>query len=133
MNKPLHHILIRPILTEKSVRSTQLKRFSKDDAKERSRGNQNAQKALLEERVVKYTFVVAINATKTEIAQAVETLYAKEKVKVANVNTMHVRGKERKVTAKRGRRPSVGMTPNWKKAIVTLETGSPTVPELEGV
>jgi len=132
MTKPLHHILIRPILTEKSVRSTQLKRYTKDEAKAMTGGNAAAVKVLLEEKVVKYTFIVAKDASKLEIANAIETLYAKEKVKVASVNTMNVRGRQRRVTIARGKRPSVGRTPNWKKAIVTLAHGSQNIPELEG-
>lgn len=106
MKKPIHEILIRPILTEKSVRSTQVK---------------------------KYLFVVALKATKIDVARAVEELFAKEKVKVASVNTMHVRGRQRRMNLKRGRRASVGTTPAWKKAIVTLTEDSPTITLLEGV
>jgi large subunit ribosomal protein L23 len=105
MTKPLHEILIRPILTEKSVAYTQTK---------------------------KYTFVVAKSATKIEIAHAVETLYGKLKVKVADVNTISVRGKTRRVQTQRGRRASEGTTPAWKKAIVTLTAESPNIPQLEG-
>jgi len=99
------------MLTEKSVRLTQP---AKD---QQSR---------------KYMFVVANKATKTEIANAVEQYFADQKIKVASVNTMHVRGKKRKVSVKRGRRPSEGMTPAWKKAIVTLTAESPNIPMLEG-
>ncbi|MHB9023688.1 MAG: 50S ribosomal protein L23 [Armatimonadota bacterium] len=106
MSKAIHEVLIRPVLTEKSVKSAQTK---------------------------KYIFQVAENATKIEIAQAVEAMFAKEKVKVASVNTLHVRGKERKMSSRRGRRPSTGTTPSWKKAIVTLEPNSPGIPMLEGV
>ena len=41
----------------------------------------------------KYTFKVATNATKVEIAQAVEELFG---VKVAKVNTISVRGRYRR-------------------------------------
>ena len=61
----------------------------------------------------KYTFRVNKNATKIEIANAVEKLF---EVKVLKVNTMHVRGKEKRVRYKKG------MTPSWKKAIVTIDT-----------
>jgi len=105
MNKPLHEILIRPILTEKSVQRTQLK---------------------------KYSFVVALSATKNDIARAVEELFAKEKIVVESVNTMHVRGKQRRNFAKRGRQAGHGMTSAWKKAVVTLTKNSPTIPSLEG-
>lgn len=112
MNKPLHHILIRPLLTEKSVSRTQPNKHQKR---------------------IQYLFVVANDATKTEIKQAVETLYAKEKVQVASVNTLHMRGKTRRMNMRRARRPSVGTTPSWKKAVVTLAPDSPTIPMLEGV
>lgn len=61
----------------------------------------------------KYTFKVNKKATKVEIANAVEKLFG---VKVLNVNTMTVKGKEKRV----GR--NVGMTSDWKKAIVTIDT-----------
>ena len=61
----------------------------------------------------KYTFQVAKKATKVQIADAVEALF---NVKVLNVNTMMVKGKEKRVGAHSGRRP------DWKKAIVTIDT-----------
>ena len=61
----------------------------------------------------KYTFKVAKKATKVQIAQAVEKLF---NVKVLNVNTMTVKGKEKRVGAHAGKRP------DWKKAIVTIDT-----------
>lgn len=61
----------------------------------------------------KYTFKVAKRATKVQIANAVETLF---NVKVLNVNTMIVKGKEKRVGANTGRRP------DWKKAIITIDT-----------
>lgn len=61
----------------------------------------------------KYTFEVNKKATKIEIAKAVEKLFG---VKVLKVNTMTVRGKEKRVGAHRG------MTSSWKKAIVTIDT-----------
>ncbi len=61
----------------------------------------------------KYTFCVAKKATKVQIADAVEALF---NVKVLNVNTMMVKGKEKRVGAHSGRRP------DWKKAIVTIDT-----------
>ena len=60
----------------------------------------------------RYTFKVAKDANKVEIASAVEELFG---VKVAKVNTMNVKGKQKRM----GR--SVGYRPDWKKAIVTLE------------
>ena len=61
----------------------------------------------------KYTFKVNKNATKVEIAKAVEKLF---EVKVLKVNTITVKGKEKRV----GR--NVGKTSDWKKAIVTIDT-----------
>ena len=61
----------------------------------------------------KYTFKVNKKATKIDIKRAVEKLF---EVKVLNVNTMTVKGKEKRV----GR--NVGKTSDWKKAIVTIDT-----------
>jgi len=66
----------------------------------------------------KYVFVVDTGATKREIAQAVETIYAKQQVKVTAVNTINMKAK---ATRRRGRR---GTKPAFKKAIVTLENGN---------
>lgn len=71
----------------------------------------------------KYTFQVDLRANKTEIKQAVEELF---KVKVRNVNTMRMTGKTRRM----GR--FEGKTPNWKKAVVTLEPGH-TIEVFEGL
>ena len=68
----------------------------------------------LRDRENKYGFEVALKASKTEVKQAVESLF---KVKVVDVKTSIVRGKMRRI----GR--SEGMRPNWKKAIVTLKEG----------
>ena len=81
-------IIIRPIITEKS--------------------NDGLQEG-------KYTFEVNKKATKGDIARAVEKLF---EVKVLSVNTMNVKGKEKRV----GR--NVGMTSSWKKAIVTIDTNA---------
>ena len=60
----------------------------------------------------KYTFKVNKKATKVEIAKAVEKLF---EVKVLKVNTMTVKGKTKRV------RYQEGKTPDWKKAIVTID------------
>ena len=60
----------------------------------------------------KYTFEVNKKATKVDIARAVEKLF---EVKVLNVNTMIVKGKTKRV------RYVEGKTPDWKKAIVTID------------
>lgn len=61
----------------------------------------------------KYTFIVAPNATKTEIRQAVEKLF---NVKVLGINTSNYRGKVKRLGIHRGPRP------NWKKAVVKIDT-----------
>ncbi|WRS27473.1 50S ribosomal protein L23 [Oscillospiraceae bacterium MB08-C2-2] len=66
--------------------------------------------------IKKYTFKVAKDAGKIEIRHAVESLFPGTKVKA--VNTMHVRGHERR----QGR--YTGFTPSWKKAIVTVTEDS---------
>ena len=79
-------IIVRPIITEKS-----------GDAIQEG----------------KYTFEVNKKSTKIDIAKAVEKLF---EVKVLKVNTMTVKGKEKRVGA------HTGMTSDWKKAIVTIDT-----------
>ena len=61
----------------------------------------------------KYTFKVNKKATKVDVANAVEKLFG---VKVLRVNTITVKGKEKRVGANTGRRP------DWKKAIVAIAT-----------
>ena len=61
----------------------------------------------------KYTFEVNKNATKVEIANAVEKLF---EVKVLKVNTISVKGKSKRVGYHQGK------TSDWKKAIVTIDT-----------
>ncbi len=79
-------IIIRPVITEKS--------------------NDGIQEG-------KYTFEVNKKATKVDIARAVEKLF---EVKVLKVNTITVKGKEKRVGV------HVGKTSDWKKAIVTIQT-----------
>ena len=79
-------VIIKPIITERS--------------------SENLQEG-------KYTFKVNKKATKIEIAKAVEKLF---EVKVLKVNTISVKGKEKRVGAHKG------MTSDWKKAIVTIDT-----------
>jgi large subunit ribosomal protein L23 len=70
----------------------------------------------------RYVFKVKNDANKVEIAKAVEALF---KVTVVSVNTITVPGKLKR----QGR--SQGMTPQWKKAIVTLKDGD-RIPLFEG-
>lgn len=79
-------IIVRPIVTEKS--------------------NDGIQEG-------KYTFEVNKKATKVDIARAVEKLF---EVKVLRVNTITVKGKEKRVGK------HIGKTSDWKKAIVTIDT-----------
>ena len=67
----------------------------------------------------RYTFRVAKDASKTEIKKALEEQYEAQGIKVRDVNTMTMRGKTRRYQ----RRGTVGHTPAWKKAIVTLGEG----------
>jgi len=66
----------------------------------------------------RYGFVVAKDANKLQIKQAVEELY---EVKVAEVNTMRYAGKRKQRYTKSG--ISVGQTSSYKKAVVTLAEG----------
>ncbi|WP_294485827.1 50S ribosomal protein L23 [uncultured Ruminococcus sp.] len=94
--KNAHDIIIKPIITE--------------DSMDRLADN-------------KYTFKVAKDANKIEIAKAVEEIFD---VKVAKVNTISVKGKEKRM----GR--YTGFRPDWKKAIVTLE-GDKTIEFFDGM
>jgi len=62
----------------------------------------------------KYVFEVLRSATKPEIKEAVEALFS---VKVVSVNTMVVKGKLKRMGQHAGYRP------DWKKAIVRLQSG----------
>ena len=82
-------VIIRPVVSEKSY-------------------------ALLDDGV--YTFVVAPDANKVEIRQAVEAIFS---VKVTKVNTLNRHGK-RKLNRKTR---TYGQRPNLKRAVVTLAEG----------
>ena len=62
----------------------------------------------------KYVFIVHPDATKTQIKEAVSSLF---KVKVVNCTTMNVLGKMKRLRGKPGR------TASYKKAIVRLAEG----------
>ncbi|TME98122.1 MAG: 50S ribosomal protein L23 [Chloroflexi bacterium] len=68
----------------------------------------------------RYTFRVAPTASKTEIKNALEEQYGAQGIKVRSVNTVTMRGKKRRAYRRLG---SVGSTPEWKKAIVSLGAG----------
>jgi large subunit ribosomal protein L23 len=86
-------IILRPIVTEKTMAQT-------EGAQRRN----------------KYTFEVHAEANKTEIRRAVSALW---NVEVVKVNTVTVRGKERRQSY----RYRIGKTRKRKKAIVTLAEG----------
>ena len=72
------------------------------------------EKATLLSEQNKVVFRVARDATKPEIAEAIEQLF---KVSVVKVNTINVKGKTKRFRGRVGRRSDV------KKAIVTLAAG----------
>ena len=80
-----YQVILRPLITEKATH--------------------------LSERNNAYTFEVNILATKTEVKEAVESLF---NVKVADVRTQNRRGKPRRY------RQKIGYMRRWKKAIVAL-------------
>jgi large subunit ribosomal protein L23 len=80
-------VLLRPVITERSMSQT-------NDGR--------------------YTFAVATDASKKEIAAAVTEAF---KVDVVAVNTIKVRGKHRRLGRK------IGQQPDWKKAVVTIAEG----------
>ena len=92
-----YEVVQRPLLTEKGTR--------------------------LKEEANLYLFRVVRTATKIEIKQAIEQLF---KVKVAEVRTLRVQGKVKRMGRFAGRRAA------WKKAIVTLKAGQ-SIELYEGV
>ena len=73
----------------------------------------------------KYTFMVHTDATKTQIKEAVEKMFAGTKVK--SVNTMNLDGKKKR------RGMVVGKTAKTKKAIVQLTAESADIEIFEGL
>ena len=90
-------IILKPIITEKSMDGISSKR---------------------------YTFKVAPDATKPEIAKAVEELFG---VKVAKVNTINMKKKPKRLGY------HFGYTAEWKKAIVTLTASSKEIEFFNGL
>ena len=95
--KMIEDIIIKPIITEASM-------------------------DMLESK--KYAFKVQKDATKPEIAAAVEQLF---KVEVAEVNTINMKRKPKRLGY------HSGYTSAWKKAIVTLKPDSKTIEFFEGL
>lgn len=85
-------VLVKPIITEKMTASA--------------------------EKTGRYGFVVAKNANKLDIKNAVEKMYG---VTVKSVNTMNYIGKVRSRFTKSG--TQIGIANRHKKAIVTLKQG----------
>lgn len=73
----------------------------------------------------KYTFEVAKDANKIEIASAIETLFPGTKVDA--VNTMNVRGKMKRMGK------TQGLTRGWKKAVVTIKADSKKIEFFESM
>ena len=73
----------------------------------------------------KYVFEVAKDASKVEIKKAVEKIFG---VKVVSVNTLTMRGKEKRMGAGRP-----GMTKTWKKAYVQLTADSKAIEFFESM
>lgn len=71
------------------------------------------EKSNLEVAEGKYTFIVNPKSTKTEIKEAVEKLF---QVKVLKVNVANFKGKTKRMGV------HVGKRPNWRKAIVKIDT-----------
>ena len=97
MAKFAQDIILKPVVTEESMLGTAMK---------------------------KYTFIVAKDAGKIEIAKACEELFG---VKVQKVNTVNVRGHLRRY----GRYE--GYTSAYKKAVVTLTEDSKTIEFFDGM
>jgi large subunit ribosomal protein L23 len=71
----------------------------------------------------RYTFEVAVSATKHQVKEAVEEAF---NVEVLKVNTMMVKGKRKRLG------PRFTMSKSWKKAIVQLAPGN-SITIFEGV
>ncbi len=93
-----YDIVLRPIITEQSMEDMDIK---------------------------KYVFEVAKDATKPEIAKAIEEIFG---VTVIKVTTEHVRGKEKRV----GNNPK-GTSRSWKKAVVKLSQDSKNIEIFENM
>lgn len=99
--KMIEDIIIKPIISEASM------------------------DMLSDENSKKYVFCVRSDATKPEIAAAVEAMFAG--TKVASVNTINMKRKPKRMGVHEG------YTSAWKKAIVTLKADSKTIEFFEGL
>ena len=91
-------IIVRPLITEKSMDGVASK---------------------------VYSFEVAKDATKAEIAEAVEKMF--KKTKVAKVNTINMKKKPKRYGV------HFGYTGEWKKAVVTLTEDSAPIAFFESM
>jgi len=118
-------VILRPHITEKSVALSygdELAAGKRLRNVARKAGDKGPVQVSDEDLVRKYTFIVAREANKIEIKEAVEAIYNEgrkkdQAIKVASVRTIKVVGKKRR----RGK--STGYEPDLKKAIVTLGQG----------
>ena len=69
----------------------------------------------------RYTFRVHPDANKIQIKEAIEELYASDKVTVVSVNVLTTKAKTKVRGTRRGH--ISGRTSPWRKAIVTLAEG----------
>ena len=72
----------------------------------------------ISEKLNRYAFIVDKRANKIQIKESIEELYG---VKVADVNTMIIKGKPKSRYTKSG--VIKGYTSDYKKAVVTLAEG----------
>jgi len=79
--------------------------------------------AMLQEELRTYTFIVAREANKLQIRQAVQSLFG---VRVEDIRTANYQGKWRRVGRSLGRRPA------YKKAVVRLAEGD-SIDVYEGI
>ncbi len=93
MTLAAHEIILRPIISEKSMDQSQQGR---------------------------YTFAVRDDATKIQIKAAVEEIWKKDNVAVVNVRVMTTKAKQKRSRTSRNQK---GWTTPWRKAIVTLAPG----------
>ena len=73
---------------------------------------------MIADKLRQIAFRVAADATKADVKDAVEAMFKEQKVEVAAVQVLNVRGKEKRFGRLTGRRR------NWKKAYVCLKEGS---------
>ena len=96
--KSVADIIVRPLITEKSMDGVATKRYS---------------------------FEVCKDATKADIAAAVEAMF--KKTKVVKVNVINMKKKPKRVGV------HFGYTGEWKKAVVTLSEDSAPIEFFESM